>query len=326
MSVYKVPPPKIQRSLTMNWMGDFGRANLHRSLGWLCFEFNKLAGPYMKIAIWNGLGQMDNINAVGRGQIDVAFAVPENLVALALDGRGPFKNEFYPHLRSLGHVPQHDRLVFAVRSDLGITSYEDLRRMKPKLRITAGIEDGTTFIGYGTQLMMEAAGISRKTIESWGGRYIEHLEPRVCTKEVLDGNADAIIQEAVMTYYWKQLAEKVDLTFLPIEPAVRDTLRKEFGWEPASLPAGYLRGIDREMEFMDWSHFSLITTTDLPDDVAYALAWCSIERFETLQQQYEHIPPNESPVSYPIDPRLACKSPIPLHPGAERFYRDARYL
>ena len=44
----------------MNWMGDWGRANLHRALGCLAFEFNKLAGSHSKIGIWTGRGALDN--------------------------------------------------------------------------------------------------------------------------------------------------------------------------------------------------------------------------------------------------------------------------
>jgi hypothetical protein len=326
MTVVHPPAPKLDRSLTQNWMGDWGRANLHRALGCLAFEFNKLAGPYSKVGIWTGRGALDNVQAVGRGEIDVALVVPQNFIALAMEGKGLSKGEAFPNLRALGHVPQHDRMIMAVRSDLGITSYDDIRKKKPKLRIATGPDDGVTYLGYAAQQIMTASGIPRDKFEAWGGRYVEFEEPRQCTRLLLEGDCDAIIQEAVMTYYWKELAEKVDLTFLPIEPAVRDQLKHVLNWDSALLPKGYLRGMDREMEFMDFSHFVLTTTTDLPDDVAYALAWASVERFETLQLQYKHIPPAESPVSYPLDPRLACRTPIPLHPGAERYYREAGYL
>ena len=143
---------------------------------------------------------------------------------------------------------------------------------------------------------------------------------------MLDGDADVIVQEAVMTTYWQELANKRDLVFLPIEPHARDKLKAEYGLPSATLRKDYLRGMDREMEFMDFSHFALITTTDLPDDVAYALAWSLIERWETLEMQYRHIPPERSPVSYPIDPKAVCRTPIPLHPGAERYFRDAGHL
>lgn len=320
------PAPKLDRSVTMNWMGDWGRANLHRALGVLAFEFNKLAGPYSKVGIWTGRGALDNLQAVGRGEIDAALVVPQNFIAECVQGKGLANGETFPHVRALGHVPQHDRMIVAVRSDLGIRSFDDIRTKKPKLRITTGPDDGVTYLGYAARKMLEAAGITRADVESWGGAFLEYEEPRTCTRAVLDGKADMIVQEAVMTYYWKDLAQKVDLTFLPMEPAARERLRAEMNWEAATLPKDYLRGIDRELDCMDFSHFVLVTTTDLPDDVAYALAWASVERFETLQLQYQHIPPHESPVSYPIDGRLAARTPIPLHPGAERYYREAGYL
>jgi TRAP-type uncharacterized transport system substrate-binding protein len=67
----------------------------------------------------------------------------------------------------------------------------------------------------------------------------------------------------------------------------------------------------------------LVTTDALPDDVAYVLAWASIEEFGVLQHMYAHLTPERSPISYPVDPRLAARTPIPLHPGAERYFRKA---
>jgi hypothetical protein len=178
----------------------------------------------------------------------------------------------------------------------------------------------------GAQILMEESGIPRAEFESWGGTYVEDEHPRNCTAAVLRGDADAIIQEAVMNSYWTELANKVDLTFLPIEPSVRDKVAREFGLPVAKLPKDYLRGIDREMEFLDFSHFLLLCTTDLPDDIAYALSWSLVERFGTLQGMYSHLPPDRSPISYPIDPKGACKTLIPLHAGSERYFREAGHL
>jgi TRAP transporter TAXI family solute receptor len=321
-----VPPPALGRSLTLNFKGDWGRANLHRALGWLCYELGRLSGPYTKIGIFNGRGGLDNVRAVGRGEIDVALATPSAFCRMALDGKGPCAGEAFPHLRALGQVPQHDRMILAVRRDLGIRSFEDLRRKRPRLRISVGTDDGESFIGMGAQQLMRSSGIARADFEGWGGTYIENEEPRACIEEVVAGNADAIIQEAVMTHWWLDLAKKVDLAFIPIERSVGDRLKAEFGWSTAILPKGYLRGMDENMEFLDFSHFLLVTTTDLPEDVAYAMAWSLVERWETLEVQYRHIAPERSPVSYPLDPKLACRTPIPLHPGAMRYFREAGHL
>ena len=320
-----VPAPKIARSLTLQFQGDWGRANLHRALGFLGYELTGLAGPFTRYAIWNGRGGMDNVQAVGRGAVDVALAVPVPFMKMAMDGKH-VGGESFPHLRGLGYVPQHDRMIVALRGDLGIRSWAELREKKPKLHITLGPNDGVSFIGIAGHLLLEAHGLPRARLEQQGSSFIEHDEPRGCTNAMLEGTADMIVQEAVMTSYWQELANKRDLVFLPIEAQARERLKTEFGLPAGTLRKDYLRGIDREMEFLDFSHFALITTADLPDDVAYALAWALIERYETLAMQYRHIPPERSPVHYPIDPKAACKLPIPLHPGAERYYRDAGHL
>jgi hypothetical protein len=44
----------------------------------------------------------------------------------------------------------------------------------------------------------------------------------------------------------------------------------------------------------------------------------------TLEEHYRHIPPERSPVSYPLNPRAVC--PTPIHSGAECYFTDAKYL
>jgi TRAP transporter TAXI family solute receptor len=321
-----IPTPHADRSIRLHFQGDWGNANLHRVLGWLCAETVNLYGPRTRVAIWNGTGALDNVRAVGRGDVDVALVTPATFVAMALEGRGPCASEAFPHLRALGYVPQNDRLIFAVRRELGVKSFDDLRRIKSPLRIAAGLDDGVNFMGMAAQHLMAKSGISRGELESWGGCYIEHGLPFPCIEEMLAHRADAIIQEAVLTRAWHQMAETIDLAFIPIEPGARDALQADLAWPSAKLPKGYMRGMDEEMEFLDFSHFLALTTTDLPDDIAYALAWSLVEKRKNLEDQYRHIPAERSPVSYPINPQAICRTSIPLHPGAERYFRSAGHL
>src|SRR5215469_2460120 len=236
-----VPPPRIRRSLKLQFQGDWGRANLHRALGFLGYEFTGLAGPYTRYAIWNGRGGVDNVQAVGRGEVDVALAVPVPFMRMAMEGKGACAGESFPHLRALGYVPQHDRMIVALNRELGISSWAELREKKPKLRITLGPNDGVSFIGIAGHLLLEAHGLPRTTLEQQGTTFIEHDEPRGCTVEMLDGNADAIIQEAVMTTYWQELADKRDLVYLPIEPKASAYLQSAFTLPTGTLPKNYLR-------------------------------------------------------------------------------------
>lgn len=181
--------PRLDRSITLHLRGDWGQANLHRVCGWLAQEVGDRSGPYSRIAIWNGRGGVDNALAVGRGEVDVALVTPATFVRLALTGQGPYKGEAFPELRALGTVPQTDRLVLAVRADAGVRSFEDLRQRRPPLRIATSPDDGINQIGFAVHRIMELAGVS---LETWGGRYVEHERPFPCIQAVADGNADAV--------------------------------------------------------------------------------------------------------------------------------------
>jgi hypothetical protein len=71
---------------------------------------------------------------------------------------------------------------------------------------------------------------------------------------------------------------------------------------------------------LDFSDFLVLTRRDLPDDIAYAAAWVFGETRDVLERQYRHLPPERSPITYPLDPHLMGHTPLPLHPGAARYY------
>jgi uncharacterized protein len=61
----------------------------------------------------------------------------------------------------------------------------------------------------------------------------------------------------------------------------------------------------------------LLVTADMPDDLAGALVKALFEAQETLAQT--------TPIALTIDPRAAIGTqPVPLHAGAERFYRSEK--
>ena len=126
-----------------------------------------------------------------------------------------------------------------------------------------------------------------------------------------------------MTPYWKALSDEVDLNFLSVEPAVLAKMRADYRWPGAEVAAGYLRGIKTPLQALEFSDFAMVCRADLPDDLAYLIAWCMCERREAIERAYRHLAPERSPVTYPLVPAKIAKTPIPLHPGAERYYRDA---
>ncbi len=318
--------PFIDRKLELHFQGDWGWANLHRICGWLCSEVWARSAKGSRIAVWTGGAGIDAVEAVDSGQIHMSAFVPASFCPMALDGRGYFKGRAFPRLRALGTMPQDDPLVLAIPARYGIKSFADFRAQKPALRIACSLDDGNNTLGYGVQTIMAASGIPRATFESWGGSYVEGGPPHECIGFAQDGKADAVFYEAFMTPYWKKFADTHELNFIPVEDEVLQILERTLGWRRRIVPAGYQRGIVAPFATVDFSDFLMITRDDLDDDVAYLLAWAMCETKEILERQYRHIPPERSPVTYPLDPKKIAQTSIPLHPGAARYYRQAGYL
>ena len=62
---WKPGQPRIERSVTLQFIGDWGQANFHRICSWLCQEFCDRAGPRSRVGIWNTVdGGIDALAAV----------------------------------------------------------------------------------------------------------------------------------------------------------------------------------------------------------------------------------------------------------------------
>src|SRR5712692_833223 len=211
----ETPPAelRLERPVTLHFYGDWGQANLHRVCGWLAQELGDRAPEGSRFAIWSGRGGTDAVRAVGRDEVDVALTTPAAFAAAALDGRGRYAGEAFPQLRALGSVPQKDRLVLAVSAELDVASFADLRARRLPLRIATSPDDGVNHIGLAVQQIMSRAGIPRATLETWGGGYVEFERPNTCIDAMRDGRANAVFQEAIMTPWWRDLADQRALRF-----------------------------------------------------------------------------------------------------------------
>jgi TRAP-type uncharacterized transport system substrate-binding protein len=308
------PEPRIDRSLTLHLRGDWGMANLHRVCGWISQELTDRCGPYTRVAIWNSRGFCDAVRAVGRGEVDIALTTPAAFATAALDGRGVFAGEPFPELRALGVVPQRDRLVVGLRKTLGITSFAQLRAEKPAVHLATSVNDGVNYVGLAAHEVLTRSGVD---VPGWGGWLLEDERPFESLDHVLAGRADAIVHEAYMLPHWQRFG--AEFHFLEIEPEVLDGVWTDYSWPAAYVEAGHFPGCPR-FRTLDYSDFLVLTRADLADDVAYAVAWVLGETRDGIEAQYRHLPPERSPITYPLDPVAMGRAPVPLHHGAARYY------
>lgn len=319
--------PRLSRSITLQFIGDWGTANFHRICSWLCQEFCDRAGPRSRVGIWNPIyGGIDAAQAVFDGEVDMAIITPAQALPAALEGRGVFTGRAMPTLRALAVLPQRDRMVFTLPRSMGINSFAELRERKPALKIATGEDNGDNLIGYTARRFMEAHGIDEATLTSWGGRYIESARPDLCMHRFRDGLADAALQEAIMTPWWREAVVARDAVLLAAEPEALDRLEREQGWRKTELAAGFFPGQDEALPALDFSDFVIVVRDDMPEDVAHLLTWCLVEKRATIERQYAHIPPERSPLTYPMQPAAMAQTSLPLHSGARRYFEEAGVL
>ena len=316
--------PRLERAYVLNFVGDWGQANFHRICGWLSQEFCSRAGFGSRTATWSvrddGICAVDMIQS---GEADLAIATPAMLMPMALKGEGFFASRPAPNLRALAVLPQDDCMVLALDPALGISSYAELHEKRPALRLATSRDDGTNFIGHVATLFLTAHGLDEATLKSWGGVLLCDVRPDQSLDRFARGEANAVLQEAIMTPWWAELIEGGKAIPLSAEAPALASLRESHGFGRNDRPAGFWRGIDQPMAALDFADFLILVRDDMPDEIAYLLTWCLVETRSAIERQYRHLPPNRSPLSYPLVPERMAATTVPLHPAARRYYADA---
>lgn len=243
----------------------------------------------------------------------------------ALEGKN-FFNKAVPQLRALAVLPQNDRMVLALDPKYNIKTMADLRARKPPLRLATSKNDGTNFIGYVADKFLEAHHISEDEIKSWGGKVLRAHRPEQCTALVESGEADALLQEAIMTPWWAQLVEGNKLCPLPAEPQALKVLHESINLGDNPLPSGFWANLSQDLPALNFSDFVILVRDDMPAEVAYTLTWCLVETRDAIERNYKHLPPQRSPLTYPLEPAKMLQTPVPLHSGARKYYAQANLL
>ena len=258
---------------------------------------------------------------VGKKQYDFGFGNPVGLSAMAYLGRG-FYREKIP-LRAIGVFPTWDRLIFAVRKDIGIKSLEDVKRQKYPLRISTRRRGKLQTTVYAVDEVLKAYGMSFKQIERWGGKIMEAASPSSNDRRdhIESGKADAVFDEGVKS--WGKTALNAGMGFLPINKIAARHMQK-LGFPSAILTRKYYPQLKRDIRCVDFSGWTFFCHADLPAEIAYGMA-------KAVDLCHRRIPVDhfdKRPMTMREFSRggEAGQLNIPLHPGAKKYFREKGYL
>ena len=263
------------------------------------------------------------LEAVAHGEVSLQWINPSAAVTLAVAGTGPFAEPL--PLRPIAVFPSWDVMGFAVHESTGITSLAEIAEKRPALNLSTRTtieppfdEDGTMFT---VDAVLSAAGFSLADMREWGGTIQPVSRPSDGARMsgIGSGAVNAVFDEGIKS--WAGHALEHGFRFLPIEGAVRERLAG-MGFRPVTMSAAQIPGLPEDVPTLDFSGWPMVVHADMPDDIAYALC-------EAIALRADAIPTdNDRPVDMAQLAGDDFEAPldVPLHPGAERFYRERGYL
>ena len=260
---------------------------------------------------------------VARGAYHMAVTTPSWVGKLAVAGQPPF-TEPLP-LRSLAQFAQDDQLVFAVRRETRIRSLREIKERQYPLKVSTPPRETQHAAVWCAERILEEYGFNFDDIERWGGKVLRDRprNQKLAGVQPVSEEFDAIFDEAIMTNRWKTLTGKYEMEFLPIDEEIIARLVKR-GWSRGVLPKHFLRGVDRDVPGIDFSGWFLFCREDMDEELAYYTI-AAIDDQKNQINEWFNLP--ESGMTAHVDMRrLARDLPLPLHPGAEVYYREKGYM
>lgn len=208
-------------------------------------------------------------------------------------------------------------LVALATKKLSVGSIADIKARKLPVRVFS--QPVGSLGEFGMRQLLREYGISYADVKSWGGSTT-HVNYNIIVDAFKDGRADLLI--AVVTPKHPSITEIAtfsDVTFLKLEPERVKGLGS-LGYKPATMPAETFKNQPQPVNTVGFPTV-LITNRELPEPIAYTVTRTIVENKDALVRGHAGLAE--------FDPKTAWQPDevgLPLHPGAERVYREKGWM
>ncbi len=167
-------------------------------------------------------------------------------------------------------------------------------------------------------MILSHYGLSRDAVAANGGRIIQ-VSVNQIPEMLADGRADLYFESAVRGHpALTEAATTGGVRFLDFDLSLLADLAQQ-GMTPRPLPA-WFKGQSGPTAAADCGTV-LIARDDLPEDLAYLITKTLCERRDVMLQAHKAWADFHPPTSH-----RRKATGIPLHPGAERYFRERQWI
>jgi len=244
---------------------------------------------------------VENLNLLQQGKGELALALGDSVkLAWEGDAEAGFKAPL-DKLRGISAVyPNYIQIVASKES--GIQNFADLNG---KSLSVGAAKSGTEL---NARKIFGAAGMSYDDLSK-----TEYLPFAESVELIKNRQLDATLQSAGLgVSSIKDLSTSIDIQMVAVPSDVVDALGAPY--ISATIPAGTYNGQDADVQTVAVVNF-LVTHSEVSDELAYQMT----------KQLFENLPELEAAHKAATQIKLenALKGmPVPLHPGAERYYKE----
>ena len=279
-----------------------GQAGVYYPLGVALSQIYGKAIPNAKATAQVTKASAENLNLLQAGRGELALTLGDALSdAWKGDEEAGFKTKL-DKLRGLS-ATYNNYIQIVASADSGIRTLADLKGK----RVSVGAAKSGTELN--ARSVFKAAGLSYADLAK-----VEYLPFGESVELIKNRQLDATLQSAGLgVASIRDLATSVKIVVVPV-PA--DVVAKigDPAYQPAVIPAGTYEGQTTDVATAAIPNF-LVTHSGVSDELAYQMAKALYDNLDTMYAAHN--------AAKAIKRENAVKGmPVPLHPGAERYYRE----
>jgi len=283
-----------------------GQSGVYYPLGVALGQIYGKAMPDVKTSVQATKASVENLNLMQAGRGELAFTLGDSLSdAWKGDEEAGFKTPLNKLRTVAGIYSNYIQIVAS--ADSGIKTLADLKGK----RISVGAPRSGTELNART--IFEAAGITYKDFSK-----VEYLPFGESVELMKNRQLDVTLQSAGLgVASLRDIATSVDIVVMPI-PA--DVVKKtnDPAYIPATIPANTYKGQAADVVSATVQNY-LVTHEGVSNDTVYAMTkalWTGLDNLVAAHSAAKS-----------IDQKRALEGmPLPLHPGAEKYYKEVGVL
>jgi hypothetical protein len=283
-----------------------GQSGVYYPLGVALSQIYAKAIPNTRATAQVTKASAENLNLLQAGRGELGFSLGDSVSdAWKGDEEAGFKTKL-DKLRGLS-ATYNNYIQIVANADSGIKTLADLKGK----RISVGAAKSGTELN--ARAILKAAGLSYADLSK-----VEYLPFGESVELMKNRQLDATLQSAGLgVASIRDLATSIKITVIPV-PADVVTKVGDAAYQPAIIPANTYTGQTADVATAAIPNF-LVTHAGVSNELAYQMTKSLYDNLDTLYAAHN--------AAKGIKRDNAIKGmPIPLHPGAEKYYREVGLL